>query len=173
MLRLFALDLAGVGLAKNVVALRRGQGLGAPRRAGEVDERAMALARLVFLAALAGGVVVSGLAVPFVLFWVVPFVTWTQLVLHVRSIAEHFGIEGREGPYAETRTTLASWFDRLFVAPGSAGYHFEHHLYPSVPFHRLPELHRRLMQRPSFRRSVHLTRGYWNVLCECARAGAA
>ena len=133
----------------------------------------MVATRFLFLAALAGGLAASGLVVPFLLFWVVPFLTWTQLVLHVRSIAEHFGIEGREGPYAETRTTLASWFDHLFIAPRTAGYHFEHHLYPSVPFHRLPELHRRLMELPGYRRSVHLTRGYWNVLRECTRAGVA
>jgi fatty acid desaturase len=131
----------------------------------------MVAARLVFLAILAGGVLASGLAVPFLLFWVVPFLTWLQLVLRVRSVAEHFGIEGREGAYAGTRTTLASAFDRLFIAPRSAGYHFEHHLYPSVPLHRLAELHHRLMEVPDYRRSVHLTRGYWNVLRECAPAG--
>jgi fatty acid desaturase len=98
---------------------------------------------------------------------VVPFVTWLQLFLRIRSVAEHFAIAGRHDLYAETRTVLPTWFERIFVAPEGIHYHLEHHLYPSVPSYRLGELHRALLAVPEFRRSAQVTRGYWRVALEC------
>lgn len=164
-----ALDLVGVGFVKLARKTKQADGLFVGGGNGEVDERAMIVTRAVFLAAALGVVVAKGLVVPVLLFWVVPFITWMQLANHVRTIAEHLAIEGREGMYAKTRTTLATWFERAFIAPNNINYHVEHHLYPSVPFHRLPELHRRLMALPDYRRSVHVTHGYWSVLRECVR----
>ncbi len=136
-------------------------------RSTEVDERAMVLARRVFLAGAVPLVFASGLAIPVLLFWVVPFVTWLQLILRIRSVAEHFAIEGRSSVYAETRTTLPTLFERIFIAPEGINYHLEHHLYPSVPGYRLHELHRALVAVPEFRRSAQVTRGYWRVAREC------
>jgi fatty acid desaturase len=85
----------------------------------------------------------------------------------VRSIAEHFAIHGEAGELGQTRTVLVSWFDRLFIMGKNGNYHLEHHLYPSVPFYRLPELHAELMRSEEYRRSAHLTRGYLGVLREC------
>lgn len=165
-----AMDLVGVGFVKLMISTRRVERLVARRHPREVDEQAMMVARLVFLAAALGVVVAAHLAIPVLLLWVVPFVTWMQLVNRVRTISEHLAIEGRTGVYAETRTTLGSWFEEVFIAPKYINYHVEHHLYPSVPFHRLPELHRRLMAIPEYRRSAHVTHGYWNVVRECTGA---
>ena len=41
--------------------------------------------------------------------------------------------------------------EKFFILPRNIGYHIEHHWYPSVPFYRLPELHRLLMARNGFR----------------------
>jgi len=57
--------------------------------------------------------------------------------------------------------------EHLFVAPKNVNYHIEHHFYPSVPFYRLPELHRVLMSKAEFKDSVHVTRSYFGVLREC------
>ena len=172
LLRVLALAFVGVGFVRAVLEMKRVERFGVVVRANEQDERAMIVACAVFRAAALVAVVLAGLAVPVLLFWVVPLLTWLPLVKRVNAIAEHFGIEGREGPYAETRTTLTTWFGRMIVAPKSFGYHYEHHLYPSVPFYRLAALHRRLMTLPEYRRSVHLTHGYWNVLRECTHSGA-
>jgi fatty acid desaturase len=103
------------------------------------------------------------------LYWLVPLFTWMVVIFRVRSIAEHSGIEGRANAYAQTRSTRASLLEHVFVAPKNVNYHIEHHFYPSVPFYRLPQLHRVLMSRSEFKESVHITRSYLGVLRECVR----
>ncbi len=103
------------------------------------------------------------------MYWFVPFFTWMIMIFRVRSIAEHSAIEGRANAYAQTRSTRASMLEHVFVAPKNVNYHIEHHFYPSVPFYRLPQLHRVLMSKQEFKDSVHVTRSYLGVLCECVR----
>lgn len=61
----------------------------------------------------------------------------------------------------------AGLLDHLLIAPKNISYHNEHHFYPSVPFYRLPELHRELMQQEGYRAGVHLSPGYLGVIREC------
>lgn len=102
----------------------------------------------------------------FLLLWVVPIFTWLKMIMRIRSIAEHFAV-ARDHVYTQTRTTLPSLLERLFVAPRNINYHIEHHLYPSVPFFRLPQLHALLMKDAVFRDKAHVTSTYWGVLREC------
>jgi fatty acid desaturase len=164
--RLLILDVLGVGFVKFVIVATK-----LPRSAASDTNRGNAfnVGRLVFLIAGAVTISVSQLWIPFLLFWVLPYITWMQLCFHVRSIAEHFAIRGRTGIYAQTRTVLPTWLERVFILPKNASYHLEHHLFPSVPFYRLPELHRQLMNEPSYRESAHITRGYLGVLRECTQ----
>jgi fatty acid desaturase len=101
------------------------------------------------------------------LYWFVPMFTWMTVIFRIRSIAEHSAIGGRSHAYAQTRSTRASLFAHIFVAPKNVNFHIEHHFYPSVPFYRLPQLHRVLMSKSDFKNGVHLTRGYLGVLAEC------
>ena len=102
-------------------------------------------------------------------YWLVPLFTWMVVIFRVRSIAEHSAIEGRVNAYAQTRSTRASLLEHVFIAPKNVNYHIEHHFYPSVPFYRLPQLHRVLMSKSEFKESVHVTRSYLGVLRECVR----
>ena len=101
----------------------------------------------------------------FILYWCIPMFTWLMFIFRLRSIAEHSAIHHADAN-AATRTTCASLIERVFVAPKNVNYHIEHHLYPSVPFHRLPELHALLLSKPGYRDAAHLTRTYWGVLRE-------
>ena len=60
--------------------------------------------------------------------------------------------EDRNG-LTNTRTTLTSWPVRFLM--WNMPYHAEHHLYPAVPLHRLPDLHRLIADRLR-----HVTPGY-------------
>lgn len=102
----------------------------------------------------------------FLLLWILPIVTWLKMIMRVRSIAEHFAIEN-DHVYTQSRTTLPSFFERIFLAPRNVHFHLEHHLYPSVPFFRLPQLHAALMNDAVFRSTAHITSTYWGVLREC------
>jgi hypothetical protein len=63
--------------------------------------------------------------------------TWLKMILRIRSIAEHYSVKN-DHVLNRTRTTLPSLFEKMFIAPKNINYHLEHHLYPSVPFFRLP-----------------------------------
>lgn len=105
----------------------------------------------------------------FLLLWVVPILTWLKMIMRIRSIAEHFAIEN-DHVYTQSRTTLPSLFERLFVAPRHVSFHLEHHLYPSVPYFRLPQLHAVLMKDAIFQSRAHVTSTYLGVLKECVRS---
>lgn len=139
--------------------------------AAEGDEapRSYVLARLAFYLAAAGLIIISGGLHLFLLYWVVPYFTWLAMILHLRSIAEHFSIPDGAGVRAGVRTTRINKLERLLVAPNNVSYHAEHHRFPSVPFYRLPELHRLLSSAPEFAEVAHLSDGYLGVLNECSR----
>jgi len=125
-------------------------------------------ARYAFYAAVLGIVIYAGGLEVLVLYWIVPMFTCLVLIMRIRSIAEHHAIEIGEPQtaYPRTRTTDATWIERIFLAPKNVNYHIEHHFFPSVPFYRLPELHAILMSKPGYREGAHVTRTYWGVLEE-------
>src|SRR5690606_9930896 len=81
------------------------------------------------------------------LLWVVAWMTTFQLVTRIRAIAEHALAPDPADPLRNTRTTLASWWERLLIAPNYVNYHLEHHLLMTVPHYNLPRLHRMLRDR--------------------------
>ena len=97
--------------------------------------------------ALAGGSVVSmllfGWATPLT-FWILPQVL-CQPSLRAYVLAEHTGCTTDRNGLTNTRTTLSSAAVRLLM--WNMPFHAEHHLYPSIPFHRLPDAHQVLRDR--------------------------
>lgn len=87
-----------------------------------------------------------------VIYWIGP-VLLGQPILRLMLLAEHTGCSEDDDPLTNTRTTAASWLVRLLH--WNMPYHAEHHLYPSVPFHALPQLRAKLAGA-----FVHATRGY-------------
>ncbi len=77
------------------------------------------------------------------LLWLVAFLTTFMLFLRLRQVAEHGAVPDLldTDPQKNTRTTLASWWERLTFAPNFVNYHLEHHMLASVPNYRLPEFH--------------------------------
>lgn len=82
----------------------------------------------------------------FVLYWLVPYCTCTQVFFRIRGAIEHGNVPDPHNPYQQTRTYLLSPMLGFFFAPKQVNYHLEHHLYPSVPFYNLPQLHLLLRQ---------------------------
>lgn len=95
--------------------------------------------------------------------WVVPLLTWQQLVLRVRNIAEHAVVRAAEDPFGNARTTLVNLVERIFVAPYWVNYHLEHHLMMWVPCYRLATL-RRFLDENGHSAKIETERGYLAVL---------
>lgn len=95
--------------------------------------------------------------------WLLPLLTWFQLVLRVRNIAEHGAVDRCDDPLRNTRTTRANPLERLLVAPYWVNYHLEHHLVMHVPAWQLPRLHR-LLHEKGLTERMTMAPGYLDVL---------
>ncbi len=80
-----------------------------------------------------------------------PLVLWIgplllgQPLLRLYLLAEHGGCPQVPDMFANTRTTLTNGAMRRLC--WNMCFHAEHHAYPAVPFHALPELHARVRGR--------------------------
>ena len=109
---------------------------------------------------MVGGAVLSGV----LLGWKTPFLYWIipQLIgqppLRAYLLAEHTGCTEDRNGLTNTRTTLTNAFVRLLM--WNMPFHAEHHLYPTIPFHRLPDAHKLIGTKLGF-----LQNGYarWNA----------
>ncbi|MBM4256970.1 MAG: hypothetical protein FJ147_13870 [Deltaproteobacteria bacterium] len=97
-------------------------------------------------------------ALCFVLYWLVPYCTFTQVFFRIRGAIEHGNVPNPQSPYQQTRTYLIHPALSFFFAPKQVNYHLEHHLYPSVPFYNLPLLHDELRQT-----TYHRENGYYET----------
>ena len=97
------------------------------------------------------------------LLWIGAWFTTHHLVVRLRSIAEHAMIPDPSDPLRNTRTTVARWWERLFIAPNYVNYHLEHHLIMTVPHYKLPRMHRMLRERGVLEGAC-VVRGYGGVL---------
>lgn len=98
-------------------------------------------------------------------FWILPYLTWFQLVVRIRNIAEHGATEKSENPLRNVRTTLANPIARTFIAPYWVNYHLEHHMVMHVPCWRLPKLHDALKARIQSA-EMNIAPGYKAALAE-------
>jgi fatty acid desaturase len=103
--------------------------------------------------------IVTGLWPAVLLLWFLPAFTLLTVILRVRSIAEHFGVEG-ENELNSSRNLHGSFFERLLLTPHHCGFHLDHHLFPSVPFYNLPLLHQALLAEPAYAIQAHQTEGF-------------
>src|SRR5262249_38158534 len=119
-----------------------------------------------------------GHAEAYLLFWLVPLNTVFPACFRLRTAAEHSGIAAaprytRSAPetIGTTRTTISGAVERFCLGPHGVGYHTEHHLYPSIRFFRLPEIHRLLQSAPEVAARSHRADGYAQVIRELTGTG--
>ena len=96
-------------------------------------------------------------------YWLLPLALALPL-LRLYLLSEHTGCSEDDDGLTNTRTTLSVWPVRFLM--WNLPYHAEHHLYPSIPFHRLPATHRWLRRHlavvaPGY---VAVQRGLYAVL---------
>lgn len=70
--------------------------------------------------------------------WIIPIVLG-QPFLRLYLLAEHGGCALSSNMFDNTRTTFTT--GALRFLSWNMSYHTEHHVYPTVPFHRLPKMH--------------------------------
>ncbi|MEW2353447.1 fatty acid desaturase family protein [Spirillospora sp. NPDC029432] len=126
---------------------------------GRDEDRKETFWRVLFLAGAGAVTVATGLVTEVVLLWLVPYLTVYQVLRYWSDIADHAGLES-DDPWQATRSWTASWPVRQLLAPHNANWHLAHHLYPIVPQHALPRLHRILGGVPEYR-GAHQCQGFF------------
>jgi fatty acid desaturase len=101
--------------------------------------------------------------------WLLPLLTWYQLVSRIRNIAEHAVVPDNDDALRNTRTTYAGPLLRLLLAPYWVNYHLEHHLLLSLPCWKLPAAHRLLLAK-GLRGQMEVRESYLEVLKLAASA---
>lgn len=114
-------------------------------------------------AVLCAGLALAGVWWAYPLLWLVPLLTWMMVITRIRNIAEHAVVPDSADPFRNTRTTIASWIERAFIAPYFVNYHLEHHLLFFVPCYNLPVLHDILMRGPHGPK-MEIEHGYRTVM---------
>ncbi|MDO9001902.1 MAG: fatty acid desaturase family protein [Aquabacterium sp.] len=92
--------------------------------------------------------------------WWVAYLTTFGVFMRLRSMAEHACTERSGNMLRNTRSTRAGFLARMTVAPIRVNFHIEHHFMASVPYFRLPKLHKVLRERGI----VPPSPSYWDVL---------
>jgi fatty acid desaturase len=93
-----------------------------------------------------GSALLFGWATP-LLFWIGPQLLG-QPPLRAYLLAEHTGCTHDRDGLTNTRTTLTNGLVRLLM--WNMPFHAEHHMFPSIPFHRLPDAHATIRERLGF-----------------------
>ena len=125
---------------------------------------AAAAPRIIFSVRAMTLLMLGGSAVSALVFgWATPFLYWIgpqllgQPPLRAYLLAEHTGCTLDRNGLTNTRTTLTSAPVRLLM--WDMPYHAEHHLFPSIPFHRLAEAHHLIGEQLGFLQPGYLR---WN-----------
>jgi fatty acid desaturase len=82
-------------------------------------------------------------------FWVLPALTLTPLLVKLHGYGEH---TGATGPTEFERTWVHRFhpIENFFLYPIKSGYHLEHHLFPKVPWYHMERFRRGLLADPSY-----------------------
>ena len=99
----------------------------------------------------------------YLMFWLLPFMTWHMLITRFRNIAEHAMVPDDNDPLRNARTTKAGWVMRAFIAPYWVNYHVEHHVLMHVPCYRLVRLHKAMLAQ-GLGDKMEMADSYWQVL---------
>lgn len=150
-LRIFALDVLGLNAVRNArMLLRWGILRGAVGR--PAASRGEVAGFVAFWMLAAGAVLATGNMAELALYWFVPMAGPLMMFVRLRVSAEHL-MPGSVDPRCRNNVNHVdgSRLERALVAPLHINHHVVHHLYPGIPWHRLPEAHRLLMCDPAFR----------------------
>ncbi len=159
LLSFFAQDFFGRSLVFVISSLRYLTKKGRASKQSRCEYRWPALVRGAYLAIVAVLLFMSHKPWLILYGWTIPMFIMLPLMLRLRALAEHFALPRRH-VLNGTRTVLPAWWERILIAPHNVSLHLEHHLFPYVPWFRLPELHDRLMQVDLYRSNAHVNGGY-------------
>lgn len=105
------------------------------------------------------GLIASGHALVILCAWFFSLLVIMPVFSHIRSVSEHWALPW-EHELSDARNILANPIELFFIAPHGVNYHLVHHLFPSVPFYNLKELHCHLLEYEFYKKHAHTNTSY-------------
>ncbi len=96
----------------------------------------------------------------FFLLWIVPMITFYPATLYLREIGHH-GNYHDGGDFTNSRIYEGYWLEREIFFPFSEQNHVLHHMFPTLPWHKMRQGHDVMMRYPPYRDSVVTCDGFF------------
>jgi len=116
------------------------------RAVGRADSRPLALRILGVQVLIAVTLGVLGPWWLYPVLWLAPWMTVWRVINRLRAIAEHGGMTRSEDRRLTTHVVRQHLLARFWMVPFNTGWHLAHHVDAGIPFRRLPDLHRELVE---------------------------
>ena len=160
-------DLFGVGMAymlKTIKAL-----YSKPSESSTNQAKGTSFPRILYYLGVFSICNWSGFWPYYLLFWFLPSITVLPVILRLRGIAEHFGLEN-EHELNRTLNYHCKWIEKFFIGPHNSEYHLDHHLFPRVPCFNLVRLHKVLLKNEGYVKDSKQSYGFFGKHCETVRS---
>ena len=97
----------------------------------------------------------------YLLVYIAPLFVLYPMQIRLRSNVEHSFLPGYQCITVQDRRVVrsvkASWVERMIIAPLRGDYHYEHHLFPRMPYYNAPRVRQMLLNKGF---SIPLAQGY-------------
>ena len=116
--------------------------------------------RIVYYGTLFTLLSVAGWWIHYLLFWIVPLVTFYPAVLFLREIAHH-GNYPDAGDFTNSRVYRARFLEREIFFPFGEHNHVLHHMFPTIPHYHMRAAHQTMLRYPPYRDAVVTCNGFF------------
>ncbi len=141
----------GLNVGQNVSYLLRNRMLGVFRKDASVNSRKDASMFIAFWIGVMATLTTTDLWVPFLFWWILPYLTTFQIVNYFCELGEHFPQPAITTlDISASRNRLGNAVERFFFGMHNEHLHLEHHLAPSIPFWNLPKAREARLQDPTY-----------------------
>lgn len=116
--------------------------------------------RIAFYGTLATVLTLGGWWIHYFLFWLVPLISVYPATLFLREVAHH-GNYPDNGDFTNSRVYEGYWLEREIFFPFGEWNHVLHHMFPTIPWHKMREAHNTMMRYPPYRENVIICDGFF------------
>lgn len=115
--------------------------------------------RLTYYICLFGALVYFHLWPYYLIYWLLPLITVYPASLFLREIAHH-GNFPDNGDFTNSRVYEGLWLEKEIFFPFGEWNHVLHHMFPTIPWHKMREAHNLMMRYPPYRENVVICDGF-------------
>jgi fatty acid desaturase len=124
-----------------------------------LSPRALMALRLGYYVVMIGTMATMGWWPYYLLYWVLPLVTVYPASLFLREIAHH-GNFPDNGDFTNSRVYEGLWLEREIFFPFGEWNHVLHHMFPTIPWHKMRQAHNLMLRYPPYRDNVVICDGF-------------